>query len=98
MANTPPTAAEFKAVFPEFLGAPDLLVTAKISDAVGRTSEEVWGALWTQGVMYRAADLLAKSPFGRSMRLVNKDNTTAYSADLRTMVRRVAAASGLRVT
>lgn len=52
--------------------------------------------------MYRTADLLAKSPFGRGMRLVNKDNTTAYTSDLKAMVRQVAvggrvAASGVEL-
>lgn len=85
-----PTPAEFIAEFPEFVGAPTPLVQAKINNAVERTSTTRWGTLWRQGVMYRTADLLAKSPFGRKMKLVNKDGTTAYTADLKTMVRRVA--------
>jgi hypothetical protein len=87
---TPPTPAEFQEEFLEFAGAPSDLVQAKINDAVRRTSERAWGSDWRMGVMYRTADLLAKSPFGRKLRLVNKDGTTAYTADLRTMVRRVA--------
>ena len=93
---TPPTSAAFKAAFPEFNGAPDPLVSAKIADAAGRTGD-VWGDLWLQGVMYRTADLLAKSPFGRGMRLVLDSGKSVYWDDLQKMVRRVAAASGTRV-
>lgn len=77
------TLAEFKASFPEFRSAPDALVTLKMTDAAESTSVAVWGATYDKGIYYRTADLLAKSPFGRKMGLVNKDGTTAYSADLR---------------
>lgn len=87
---TPPTVAEFLVAFPEFTGAPEPLIQAKLDMAVLRTSDTVWGALYAVGVMTRTADLLAKSPHGRKMRMVEKDGTTAYTEDLRTMVRRVA--------
>ena len=87
---SPPTPAEFVARFPEFTGAPTDLVQAKIDDAVQRTDAGVWGDLWLQGVVYRTADLLAKSPFGRTMKMV-ADGRSVYWDDLQTMVRRVAA-------
>jgi hypothetical protein len=92
---TIPTVADFKAAFPEFKNAPEDLVQSRINFAVQRTDAERWGDLYAQGVMFRTADLMAKSPFGRPMQLVDKDGETDYSRDLKTMVRRVAC--GLRV-
>ena len=89
-----PTAAEFLVQFPEFLGAPEALVDAKLAFAGERTDAAVWGTLHTQGVMQRAADLLAKSPFAREMRLV-VDGKSVYEDDLKAMIRRVAV--GVRV-
>lgn len=93
-----PSTVEFKAAFPEFNGAPDTLVQAKILDAAARTSAVAWGDKHTMGVMYRTADLLAKSPMGRKMRMMLKDGTTAYTEDLKTMVRTVALVRGIRTT
>lgn len=92
---TIPSSADFLVQFPEFEGAPTALVSAKLADAAGRTDEEVWGGLWSQGVMYRAADLLAKSPHGRKMMLVSNNGKSIYHEDLQAMIRRVT--SGFRV-
>jgi hypothetical protein len=90
------TPAEFKAEFPEFNAAPDALVQAKLDDAVQLTDGAIWGALYWQGVKYAAAELLARSPFGRSMQLADNSGNTAYSADLQRLRRLVA--QGFRVS
>lgn len=92
---TVPTAAAFKVEFPEFASADDTLVDAKLADAAARTGADVWGSKWEMGVKYKAARLLALSPFGRKMRLVNNDGSTVYDADIKAMVRSVT--SGHRV-
>jgi len=86
-----PTASEFLAEYPEFVGAGDALVSAKIANAVARTNETTWGTNWRMGVMLRTADLLAKSPYGRKMKMVLEDGKTAYWPDLRALMTRVAA-------
>lgn len=87
---TAPTPAEFIAAYPEFTGASEALIQEKLDDAALRTGVVAWGDRWAMGVKLRAADLLAKSPHGRKLRLVNSDGTTAYTEDLRTLVRMVA--------
>lgn len=96
---TIPSLAEFRSEFPEFANASDPLVQAKLDDATDRTSASAWGTgrKRRQGIMLRTADLLAKSPFGRKLRMVMKDGSTPYTEDLRRMVR-VAAAGRGRVT
>jgi len=91
-----PTPAEFLVAFPEFTGAAETLIQSKLDQAVQRTDAEVWGELFTQGVLYRAADLLAKSPTGRAMKISDNGGKTLYWDDLQTMKKRVA--SGFRVT
>jgi hypothetical protein len=79
--------ASFKSAYPEFGQAPDATVQEKLSSAQRQTDSGVWGTQYEDGVFLRTADLLAKCPFGRKMQLVNKDGTTAYSADLERLER-----------
>lgn len=94
-----PSVAAFKAAYPAFGNAPDALVQAKLDEAALRTSTAAWGTgdLHTMGVSLRAADLLAKTPEGRRMRLVQNDGKSIFHDDLRALVRRVAMGLG-RVT
>lgn len=85
-----PSVAAFKAAYPAFGNAPDALVQAKLDEAAARTNATTWGDLHTLGVSLRAADLLAKTPEGRRMRLVMNDGKSIFAEDLRTLVRRVA--------
>jgi hypothetical protein len=87
--------ASFKSAFPEFAQAPDQTVQEKLTSAIRQTDQGVWGSQYEDGVFFRTADLLAKCPYGRKMQLVNKDGSTAYSADLERLER--IAASGYRV-
>ena len=93
MAATP-TVAEFKAEYPTFANAPDALVQSRLDQAAARTNATVWGEQYAMGVMLRAADLLAKTPEGRRMRLVQNDGKSIYHEDLRTLVRRVSVGVG----
>ncbi len=89
MAQTVPTVAEFLLEYPTFTNAPTTLIQAKLNDAVSRTNLAVWGDKYTQGVMLRTADLLAKTPEGRRMRLVQADGKSIWDDDLRSLVRLV---------
>lgn len=92
-----PTSSDLLARFPEFGGADTDLIDAAIADAVQRTNATAWGDLYTQGVLYMAAESLALSPYGRKMRLVSNEGETVYSRPLRTMKKRVSVGLG-RVT
>lgn len=96
MASTP-TTAQLVEIYPEFSQAPAGLLQAKLDEAAARTNAAVWGDKYAQGVLLRAADLLAKTPQGRRLRLVSANGRSIYWEDLRTMVRAVAVGHG-RVT
>lgn len=72
------TLASFRVAFPEFEGADDSLVQAKLDEAVLALDERVFGARFDEAVRYRAAHTLAISPFGQNARLVAKDGSTTY--------------------
>lgn len=75
-----PTYDEFIAEFPEF-SSPDnrSLVEAKIAEATAMLDESAFGeALYNGAVGYKAAHLIAMSPFGRQAQLVNDDGSTVY--------------------
>lgn len=93
------TVASFLIDFPEFQGAEDPLIQAKIDAAMLRCPTCVWGtgARRDQGIMVKAAALLARSPYGRQMKLVNKEGGTQYDDDV-IKLNRIAAAGKLRNT
>lgn len=91
------TAAQFKAEFAEFEGAPNALVQAKLDLALRRTPADVWGDQQDDGIKYLAAHLLALSPKGRELKLiVNRDGETTYGNQRREMENIVSC--GFRVT
>lgn len=84
----------FDARFPEFAGRPDALLTSTLETAHARCHSDTWGTGRNDGVLYLTAHLLALSPFGREMRMVNRDGTTAYEATYRTLL--IGATAGRR--
>lgn len=88
-----PDAAEFKEAFPEFSRAPDTLVESRIELASQRL-----GAVWqenderhTQGILWKAAHLLATSPNAREMALVSDDGSSIYEREFMSLQRSVTA-------
>ncbi len=73
------TLVEFRVAFPEFKTAGDELVQNKLDFASRVLSREVLDDMYDEAHGVKAADMLAKSPFGQSARMVNKDGTTTYS-------------------
>lgn len=88
------STSEFDARFPEFAGRPDALLESTIAAATARCHADTWGTDRDEGVLYLTADLLARSPFGREMRMVLKDGTTAYTSTYRQLL--VSATAGRR--
>jgi hypothetical protein len=62
------TAAEFKALFPEFQRTADALVESRIAWAVLRTPVDIWGDLQSQGIAWMAAHFLALLPEAKNLR------------------------------
>lgn len=83
--------ATFRAQFPEFVNAPDTLVTAMLNAADLEIDRELWGAKADQGQGYLAAHKLALSPFGNGTRMVlpNGGGTT-YERHYQSLVAQVA--------
>jgi hypothetical protein len=81
------TLSSFRVAFPEFEGASDSLVQAKLDEAVLALDARVFGARFDEAVRYRAAHTLALSPFGQNARLVAKDGSTTYGTHLEDVCR-----------
>jgi hypothetical protein len=81
--------ASFLARFPEFEPAPPLMIDEAIAEAVTRVDSGVWGNKTDAGVRWRAAHLLAISPFGQQARLVSKDGSTTYGKEHARLMREV---------
>ena len=83
------TAASLRIAHPEFTSAPDAVVNAAIASAAACHDSEVWGTLLDSGVELKACDTLARSPYGRDMRLTKDVMSTVYLEEwkrLRTQV------------
>lgn len=89
------TPAEFKALLPEFTGAPDALVQSRLTMAEARTPLDVWNTLRDQGILYLAAELLCILPQARPMAIAD-GAANPYKAERRRL--EVIVSSGFRVT
>jgi len=74
------TAAEFKIRFSEFSQVADTDIDPKLADAQAFLDEGAWGStdLYERAVFYYAAHLLAISPYGQQLQLVNDGGKTVY--------------------
>lgn len=75
--------AAFIASFPELASAGQTLIEAKIAEAelrVGGVAYWINESTRDLGVLYRAAHLLALSPYGMQAKLVSKEGKTTYGA------------------
>jgi hypothetical protein len=70
--------ADFLARFPEFEPAPKAMVEAALSEARRNVDAEVFGDKTDDAIRWKAAHLLAISPFGQQARLISKDGSTTY--------------------
>ena len=77
------TAADIRTKHPEF-DIPrntDVVLNAYIADAVLLHCAEVWGTRLDLGVEWKTCDLLARSPYGRELRLEKDETRTIYQAE-----------------
>lgn len=75
------TPATFRAIFPEFTGASDALISSRIVMAYDRTPEDVWNTLQPQGMAYLCAHMLALLPGGKDMRLGEPAGESMYGRE-----------------
>ncbi len=70
-----PSLAEFRDLHPEFAGAPDVLVQAALDEAALDTPEDIWELRQFAGARWLAADLLARHPETKELRIQGTDRT-----------------------
>lgn len=73
------TYANFIALFPELSKLPQVQVEALIAHADLAISDSAFGDIRETVLAYRAAHMIACSPFAQSMRLVSDTGETIYS-------------------
>lgn len=79
----------FRARFPEFQNVSNALITEALTAALAFVDADQWGVKRAEGVLYRAAHLLACSPWGNAARLVSKDGTSTYQLQYKQLVREI---------
>ena len=74
------TAAEFKVRFSEFSEVADTDIDPKLADAQAFLDEAAWGTadLYERAIYYYTAHLLAISPYGQQLQLINDGGKTVY--------------------
>lgn len=86
------TVDSFVASHPEFreiAAAHPAMVSTALADAVAETDATVCGAETDRVVRLKAADELARSPFGVQAQLVDADGNTPYNLSLERLVQRI---------
>jgi len=87
----------FRAEYPEFHKAPDVVVVRVLAHAARRTPANIWGDLEDEGHGLLTAHLLAMRPEGKEMRLEGRDRKDSIYGIERQHLNRIVA-SGFRVT
>ena len=72
------TAADFKALFPEFAKAPDALVSSRLVWSANRTPAGIWGDHQAEGQAWLTAHFLCLLPEGKEMRKGEKPGESMY--------------------
>ena len=75
------TLGDFRTLHPEFRTAPDAMVQSRIDQATSRVAPDIYGDLTERAIEFLAADLLARTPFGLSQRLVDDKGQTTYEQE-----------------
>jgi hypothetical protein len=85
----PVTSATLLVSFPELTDAGEDLIDAKIAEAELRVGDAaLWGstAIRDLGVMYKAAHLIALSPYGAMAKLVSDKGSSTYGVQYKQLV------------
>lgn len=86
------SAATFLERHPEFASINETnpaMVTGAIADAIAEVDATACGAETDKVVRLKAADALARSPFGQQAQLVNDEGQTPYQASLEKTIERI---------
>ena len=83
------TRAQFLIQYKEFDDTDVTLVDAKLAQAERRYDVSECGDQYDDVVYARAAWLLARTPWGRTARLVNRENESVYDAIVRDLEREI---------
>ena len=83
------TSDEFLERFPEFVTAGEPLTSMKLAEAHRSFDAELFGNLYLDAVGYKAAELLALSPYGTNQRLKESSTQTTYAVALADICSRV---------
>lgn len=89
------TVASFKLVHKEFDSIDSDVVQLHLDEAVAETDSEVCGSLTDKVVRLRAADALARNPFGQQATLVDDEGKTPYSKTLEDLLDRLGRTAGI---
>lgn len=73
--------SSFRTRFPEFITAPDPLVSAHLARAEARIDPDVWGDKTNDGHGYLTAHMLSLSQSGQMARVDAKDGTRTLYGD-----------------
>jgi len=79
----------FLARFPEFEPASKSMIEEAIDEATRNVDVDVWRDKTDDGVRWKAAHLLAITPFGQQARLMSKDGSTTYGTHFAQLMRSV---------
>lgn len=86
------TVEQFTAIHPEFAAiatSHPVMVQNALDEAAAETSADVCGAETNKVIRLKAADTLARSPFGQPSTLVDDEGKTPYLRSLETTVERI---------
>lgn len=91
----PVSPEQLRSVFPEFKRASEAMVLEMIAQAERSVDTGVFGDRTDDAVLWKAAHLLALSPFGRAAKLIEQDGGTTYGSNYASIV--LECAGGFRV-
>lgn len=86
------TVEQFVAIHPEFAATATshpAMVSTALADAAAETDATVCGAETDRVIRLKAADALARSPFGQQAKLVDDEGRTPYEKSLAAVVSRL---------
>ena len=75
--------------FPEFENTPTKLVQMALAEAKSELNHKIWGELYETGLIFLAADKLARSPMGEPVRLQGENNKTTYGLEFERLCRTI---------
>lgn len=89
------SSTDFLEMFPEFNRAEPEMIDRALAEAERGVSSTTFGDRVDDAVIWKAAHILASTPWGQNARLMSKDGKTVYGQHYRELARECA--GGFRV-